>query len=168
MRKLVLLFIFLFFLPIQIYAIPSNYTCIDLNNSQAVTNITINNINNNITQPIACKNGCNNVTGECNLSAFESGYWILLPILPLISIAILYLMKSLKPEDWTIHLLLMFVAIVFLIVPVGILQSAAQQSNNTFFSGSFAGLYQFILVAMIFVLFYYILKLIINYVRLMG
>lgn len=155
-------------LLLSIPSLATNY-CPDNN----TTNFTINYYNttggfNSFTYNTTCPNGCNNFTGDCNPSPYESSNWILLILLPIIAFVLLYLNSLLKREDWVIHLLLMFSALFFLITPIGVIQSMGQQTNNTYLSGTFAGLYQVTLIIFTVITFIYMLKLVITSIRVFG
>lgn len=172
MKKMIgLVGLFFLLLAINGYAPNTTFTCLDGNISRESVFLLIdvggNSTNITLTEDQNCNNGCNNLTGECNISSFDTSYLIIFLMFPIISFVLLYFVSILKSEDWAIHLLLIIAAIMFLVAPLGILQGMQEQASNIFLGMPIGGLYQLLLVIMIFVIFYYLLKLIVNAVKLM-
>jgi len=174
MKKIIgLVGLFFLLLSINGFAPQTNttFTCID--NVTSMENIFMdidvggNSTNVTLTEYQTCNNGCNNLTGECNISSFDTSYLIIFLMFPIISFVLLYFVSILKSEDWAIHMLLVIAAIMFLVAPLGILQGMQERASNMFLGVPLSGLYQLLLVIMIIVIFYYLLKIIINAVRLM-
>jgi hypothetical protein len=136
-----------------------NYTCLDANTSYFSTTITVSGSNIPITYNETCKFGCQNETGRCNPSPYDSSNFIIYLFLPIISFILLYLSTILKEEDWAMHLLLLIGALLFLIVPVGLL--------SNILPSPFSGLYLLLTVIVTIVIFYYILKIIVKAVNAM-
>ena len=137
-----------------------NYTCLNVNIS--LFNLTYQNSTgqlNSFAYNKTCKFGCRDETGECNPSPYESSNFIIYLILPFISFIMLYLSTILKAEDWAMHLLLLIGALLFLIVPIGLL--------SNILSSPFSGLYLLLTVIVTIVIFYYILKIIVNAINAM-
>jgi len=154
-----MVFLFVFLAMVSSIASADNYTCLDSNISYFETTITVSGSNIPISYNESCKFGCRDETGECNPSPYESSNFIIYLLLPIISFILLYLSTILKAEDWAVHLLLLIGALLFLIVPIGLL--------SNILSSPFSGLYLLLTVIVTIVIFYYILKIIVKAVNAM-
>jgi hypothetical protein len=155
MKRTILILTFLIAVSSIGYA--QNYTCLDANTSYFSTTITVSGSNIPITYNETCKFGCQAETGRCNPSPYDSSNFIIYLFLPIISFILLYLSTILKEEDWAMHLLLLIGALLFLIVPVGLL--------SNILPSPFSGLYLLLTVIVTIVIFYYILKIIVKAVN---
>jgi hypothetical protein len=131
-----------------------DYACINDTYTNFSTTIAVSGNSIPISYPEYCPFNCTTATGECNPSPYDTSNNVVFFIMPLISFILLYFTSLLKEEDWMIHILLMVAALVFLIVPMGILSSVL--------TAQYLGVYIFLVVIAFVIIFYYILKVIVR------
>ena len=140
-------------------AVLADYSCVNETHSLYETTLTISGTDIPISYPELCDFGCYNVTGECNPNPYSPDNFVFVLLLPIISFILLYISTILKAEDWAIHLLLLIGALLFLVVPLGML--------NNVLTGPYNGLYMALTVIVGIVIFYYVLKVLVGAINMM-
>lgn len=115
----------------------------------------------NKTTQTMCPFGCNAASGLCNPDPYSSDSTSMFYFMfPFISFILLYFSGMLKEEDWPIHLLLTASALLFILLPVGIISSALPTAISW--------LYWLIVSVFFIVMAYYVLKLFARSAQVLG
>lgn len=113
-----------------------------------------------LSKRVHCPFDCLNLTGACNPDPFDlSETGTLYFLFPFISFVLLYFANMLKKEDWPLHMYLMVVAIVFILLPLGLLANPLTP---------IAPLYQLMIATLIILVTYYLLRVFVISYKQMG
>jgi hypothetical protein len=145
-------------LPALLLSAPALGDCLNANLSATLTSVYANTTWYNSTAYEECPFGCNALSGACNSSPFSPDMSVFYLLFPLISFILLYFTSLLKEEDWFMHIILIAAAMFFIVVPMGLLAESLPIS----------GLYWLSLVIAIFVVFYYVIKIITRSTEMMS
>ena len=163
MRKgFLLLFTAMFILSFALPAFAESFECVDAGTSQntmAVYNTTDMELLYAYTENYTCPYGCYETTGQCNIDPYGAEASALYFLFPITAFFFIYMARSLKDEDWPIHILLLVASFAMLYVPFGTFAIPL--------SSQFYGPYLMVIVVGMIVVFYYVLKIIIGAVGMM-
>ena len=143
------------------FATISHAACTNTTLSTEFNYVWVNDTEANQTTQTICPFECNDNSGLCNPAPFSSDATAMFYFLfPIISFILLYYANMLKKEDYPIHMFLMAVAMLFLILPLGVLAGVLPDPV--------ANLYYLMIITFFILMFYYIMRVFIGSYSLMG